>query len=179
MPATDATIVGRVLAGDTEAFGVLVDRYYDRCVRLAAHIVGNHEDAEDAAQETFLRAYRYLASYEERERFSAWLYRVLVNQCRTLLARRRRGETILPDWERSACGVEPEPTAERAALREELARALAQLPADQREALVLRFSDDLTYDEMAAITGSGVSALKMRVQRACARLRALLETSHV
>jgi RNA polymerase sigma-70 factor (ECF subfamily) len=69
--------------------------------------------------------------------------------------------------------------AEQGALRYELSRALAALAPDQREAVVLRFGDDLTYDEMSAITGAGISALKMRVQRACARLRdLLLETSH-
>ena len=180
MPATDAQIVARVLAGDTEAFGVLVDRYHDRCLRLAFHILGNADDAEDAVQDAFLRAYRFLATYAERERFAAWLLRIVVNQCRTALLRRRRSAGALPDWERlTALPDGDDHPADRAALREELARALAQLSAEQREAIALRFGDDLTYDEMAAITGHGVSALKMRVQRACARLRALLETVHV
>lgn len=180
MPLTDAAIVRRVLTGDTEAFGILVERHHDRCVRLALHIIGNREDAEDAVQDTFLRAYRYLGGYRERERFAAWLYRILVNQCRTVLARRRRGETALPEWERAAPDASDEHDAERAALQEELERALALLPPDQREAVVLKFGEDLTYDEMSAITGAGTSALKMRVKRACARLRALLlEDTHV
>jgi RNA polymerase sigma-70 factor (ECF subfamily) len=75
--------------------------------------------------------------------------------------------------------VEEHP-AEREATREELERALARLDPDQREAVVLKFTEDMTYDEMAAVTGVGVSALKMRVQRACKRLRAMLtETNHV
>jgi RNA polymerase sigma-70 factor (ECF subfamily) len=180
MPLTDAAIVRRVLTGDTEAFGVLVERHYDGCVRLALHIVGNREDAEDAAQETFLRAFRYLGGYQERERFAAWLYRILVNQCRSTLARRRRGEAALPEWERATRDADDEHPVERDAMREELARALALLPPDQREAVVLKFGEDLTYDEMATITGAGISALKMRVKRACARLRALLlEGMHV
>jgi RNA polymerase sigma-70 factor (ECF subfamily) len=180
MPLTDAAIVRRILTGDTEAFGVLVERHYDRCVRLALHIIGNREDAEDAVQDTFLRAYRYLGGYRERERFAAWLYRILVNQCRTALARRRRGEVALPEWERAAPDAHGDDQAERAALHEALERALALLPPDQREAVVLKFGEDLTYDEMAAITGAGTSALKMRVKRACARLRALLlEGTHV
>jgi RNA polymerase sigma-70 factor (ECF subfamily) len=180
MPPIDAIIVKRVLTGDVEQFSVLVDRYYDRGVRLAFHIVGNTEDAEDAVQETFLRAYRYLANYEERERFAAWLYRILVNQCRTILARRKRGEAVLPDWERASHPGGTEPSDERMVLRELLAEALTQLAPDQREAIVLRFSEDLTYEEMAAVTGTGVSALKMRVRRACTRLRAFLqEPAHV
>lgn len=179
MAATDAQIVSLVLGGDTEAFGVLVDRYHERCVRLALHILGNREDAEDAVQESFLRAYRYLPGYHEREKFAAWLYRILVNQCRTTMARRERRVLPVAEWEwSSALCIEPA-AAEQGALRDELARALAALAPDQREAVVLRFGDDLTYDEMSAITGAGVSALKMRVQRACARLRELLlEASH-
>lgn len=173
MTAADAQIVRAVLGGDTEAFGVLVDRYQERCLRLALHITGSREDAEDAVQESFLRAYRFLGGYREREKFAAWLYRILVNQCRTLLARRQRLELPMYEWERDAAAA-PGPGAEEGALRAELARALAVLTADQREAVVLRFAEDLTYDEMSAITGLGVSALKMRVQRACTRLRQLL-----
>ncbi len=173
MAVADAQIVKSVLGGDTEAFGVLVDRYQERCLRLAIHIVGSREDAEDAVQESFLRAFRYLGGYREREKFAAWLYRILVNQCRTLLARRRRLELPMAEWEWDVTAVADGAT-ERGALRAELARALALLPPDQREAVVLRFAEDLTYDEMATITGSGISALKMRVQRACARLRRLL-----
>jgi RNA polymerase sigma-70 factor (ECF subfamily) len=173
MAAADARIVSAVLGGDTEAFGVLVDRYQDRCLRLALHIMGSREDAEDAVQESFLRAYRFLGGYREREKFAAWLYRILVNQCRTLLARRQRLELPMAEWEwdiAAATGA----AADEGALRAELARALAVLTPDQREAVVLRFAEDLTYEEMSAITGLGVSALKMRVQRACARLRQLL-----
>lgn len=179
MAASDAQVVSRVLGGDTEAFGVLVDRYHERCVRLALNIVGNREDAEDAAQESFLRAYRYLSGYREREKFAAWLYKILVNQCRTIMARRQRRELPVPEWEWGADVSIEQGSVDQGALRDELARALAMLAPEQREAVVLRFSDDLTYDEMSAITGAGVSALKMRVQRACARLRELLlETSH-
>jgi RNA polymerase sigma-70 factor (ECF subfamily) len=173
MAAADARIVSAVLGGDTEAFGVLVDRYQERCLRLALHITGSREDAEDAVQESFLRAYRFLGGYREREKFAAWLYRILVNQCRTLLARRQRLELPMAGWEWDSAAATGA-AADEGALRVELARALAVLTPDQREAVVLRFAEDLPYEEMSAITGLGVSALKMRVQRACARLRQLL-----
>ncbi|HEY9428102.1 MAG TPA: RNA polymerase sigma factor [Gemmatimonadaceae bacterium] len=179
MAAADAQVVRAVLGGNTEAFGVLVDRYQERCLRLALHILGSREDAEDAVQESFLRAYRYLGGYREREKFAAWLYRILVNQCRTILSRRQRREQPMPDWEWDTTAAVDAEGVERGALRDELARALDALTEDQREAVVLRYADDLTYDEMSAVTGAGVSALKMRVQRACARLRELLlERSH-
>jgi RNA polymerase sigma-70 factor (ECF subfamily) len=168
---TDAAVVRRVLEGDVEAFAILVDRYYDRYARYAVRMVGNREDAEEALQDTFLRAYRSLARYEERERFGAWLFRILVNQCRTALARGRRRERTFPAWEMPASEEHP---AERRALREELDHALAQLGTDQREAVLLKYTEDFSYEEMAMITGTGVSALKMRVKRACARLRELL-----
>jgi len=179
MAAVDAQVVRAVLGGDTEAFGVLVDRYHERCLRLALHILGSREDAEDAVQESFLRAYRYLGGYREREKFAAWLYRILVNQCRTMLARRNRREVPMASWEWDTTAAIDVAGSELGALRDELARALDSLSDDQREAVVLRFAEELTYDEMSAITGAGVSALKMRVQRACTRLRELLlESSH-
>src|SRR6478609_5399371 len=150
---SDRAIIQTVLAGDVEAFAQIVDRHYPRCARIAVRIVGNHEDAEEAVQDAFLRAFKALDDYEDRERFSAWLTRILVNQCRTVLARSKRRDAVFP----------------------ELDRVLDQLPADQREAIVLKYADDLTYQEMSRITGAGESALKMRVQRAFARLRALLQ----
>lgn len=170
---TDRAIIHQVLAGDAEAFARLVDRHYDRCARIAFRVLGNREDAEEAIQDAFLRAFRALGSYEDRERFSAWLTRILVNQCRTVLASSHRREAVFSDLE--VRHAEHYANAdERESEWPEMERALAQLPAEQREAIVLRYADDLTYDEMARVTGAGESALKMRVQRAFARLRVLL-----
>ena len=170
----DRAIIHQVLAGDAEAFARLVDRHYDRCAGIAVRILGNREDAEEAVQDTFLRAFRALGSYEDRERFSPWLTRILVNQCRTVLSKVERREAVFTDLDvqhaEAFANTEDSPYA-----WPDLERALAQLPADQREAIVLRYTDDMTYQEMARVTGAGESALKMRVQRAFARLRGLLE----
>ncbi|MEP6620161.1 MAG: sigma-70 family RNA polymerase sigma factor [bacterium] len=170
---TDRAIIQLVLAGDVEAFSRLVDRHYDRCARIALRILGNREDAEEAIQDAFLRAYRALGSYEDRERFSAWLTRILINQCRTVLARVVRREAVFSDLDLRDAEFYAGSDVKESAWPD-LERALAQLPEDQREAVVLRYADDLTYEEMARITGAGESALKMRVQRAFARLRGLL-----
>ena len=91
---SDRATIDQVLAGDVAAFARLVDHHYDRCARVALRILGNREDAEEVIQDAFLRAFRALASYEDRERFSAWLTRILVNQCRTMLARTHRRESV-------------------------------------------------------------------------------------
>jgi len=171
---TDRAIIQLVLAGDVEAFSRLVDQHYDRCARIAMRILGNREDAEEAVQDAFLRAFRALASYEDRERFSAWLSRILINQCRTIRTRVQRREEVFSHLDLSDAELFADAESVESAWPD-LERALAQLPADQREAVVLRYADDLTYEEMARITGAGESALKMRVQRAFARLRALLQ----
>jgi len=176
---SDLAIINRVLDGDVEAYARLVDRHYQRCARIAVRIVRNHEDAEDALQDAFLRAFNALGDYEERERFSAWLTRIVINQCRTVRARTRRREAMFLDVDPRDLTFAGSPLQGDDAWAD-LEHALAQLPDAQREALVLRYADDLTYEEMARITGAGESALKMRVQRAFARLRALLsEVAHV
>jgi len=175
---TDAAVVERVLAGDADAYAILVDRYYDRFARYAVHMVGNREDAEEAVQDAFVRAYRSLGQYEERERFAAWLFRILMNQCRTVAALGRRRERTFPDVDPGELTLTDAGGAERQELRDRLERALAQLSPEQREAVVLRYGEDLSYDDMAAVTGAGVSALKMRVKRAFARLRELLQEAY-
>src|SRR5215831_13274017 len=87
---TDAMLVRRVLEGDTAAFTTLVDRHAAACTRFATRMLGNREDAEDATQETFLRAYRSLARYEDRQAFRTWLFQILINRCRTAAVRRQR-----------------------------------------------------------------------------------------
>lgn len=176
--SSDAVIVTRVLGGDVEAFGGLVGRYRDRYARYAYHMLGNREDAEEALQDAFTRAYRSLARCEDPERFGAWLFRILVNRCRTMGARRgRRARTFVVD-EIALLEAAEEHPAEQAAWREEIDRALQRLRADQREAFLLKYVEDLGYDEMSVLTGVGVSALKMRVMRACERLRELLSEVH-
>jgi RNA polymerase sigma-70 factor (ECF subfamily) len=137
-------------------------------------MLGNREDAEEALQDAFTRAYRSLARCEDPERFGAWLFRILVNRCRTVGARRgRRSRTFVSDDLALHEAAEEHP-AERNAWREEIDRALSQLRPEQREAFLLKYVEELGYDEMSRLTGAGVSALKMRVMRACDRLRELL-----
>ncbi len=168
---SDAADVQRVLSGDVDAFGRLVDRYYERCARFAVRMLGNRDDAEDALQATFLRAYRSLGKYQERDKFSAWLYRILVNQCRSIAARRSARERVFVREEALLLNAPDRTVAWTGEDEEFVQRVLAELDPLLREAFLLKYIEELSYEEMSQLTGVGVSALKMRVKRACDRLR--------
>jgi RNA polymerase sigma-70 factor (ECF subfamily) len=180
---TDAALVGRVVSGDVDAYSVLVGRYRDRLARYATRMLGDRHEAEEALQDAFVRAYRSLARCETPDRFDSWLFSILVNRCRTAGARAaRRDRTFVRDEATllGAAGSQGSTAleAERGAWREEIERALARLDPVQREAFLLKHVEDLSYEEMAELTGVGVSALKMRVKRACDRLRDLLKEAY-
>jgi RNA polymerase sigma-70 factor (ECF subfamily) len=175
---TDAELVVRTRAGDPDAFGTLVSRYYDACWRFAYHMLGERADAEDVVQDSFLRAYLAIGRYDERDQFRGWLFRILTNQCRNALTSRgRRSRRFVQD--EVALESAPAPPLGLALGVEdaELIRALTQLDPLQREALLLKYAEGLEYGEMSAMTGAGESALKMRVKRGSERLRALLGRS--
>ena len=153
------------------AFTTLALRHTPACLRFAARMLGTREDAEDVTQETLVRAYRALAAYDGRTAFRTWLFTILVNRCRSALTvrvRRRRWFYTDSDAVERVSVPSHEAGTE---LRVELTRALERLPEEQREAFLLKHVEGLEYTEMAAVTGAGVSALKMRVQRACAGLK--------
>jgi RNA polymerase sigma-70 factor (ECF subfamily) len=180
IPAAEPTaaerdrLVRAAQRGDVPAFAALVDAYNARCLRFALHMLGSRADAEDAVQDTFVRVHRALPSYVERETFEPWLFRILANRCRTAGRRERRRAAVLEFGEVPERASDPR-LDESLAWREEIARALATLPAEQREAFLMRHVEDLSYEDMATATGAGISALKMRVKRACHALRRRLE----
>lgn len=171
---SDAALVRRVLHGDPRAFTELVDRHLQPCLRFATRMLGNRHDAEDVTQEALLRAYRALATYDAAGSFRTWLFAILVNRCRTsLLQRSRYVKRVITD-EDAMHGATAVDRAASTELKIEIERAVALLDPDQREAFLLKHVEQLGYDEMAVVTGAGVSALKMRVKRACQRLQELL-----
>jgi RNA polymerase sigma-70 factor, ECF subfamily len=173
--ATDADLVRATLDGDSTAFAELVNRHSRPCIRYATRMLGSREDAEDVAQETWLRAHRALGRYDGRTAFRTWLMSILINRCRTALLRRRRrtARVVFDDAAVARAHVDAPTIA--ADLRLTIERALGELEPGQREAFLLKHVEQLSYDEMAAVTRAGVSALKMRVQRACERLQLLIE----
>lgn len=172
---TDAQLVRSALDGDPTAFAVLADRHAGACLRFAMHMLGSRADAEEVTQDALLRAHHALARYDDHRSFRTWVMGILINRCRTsMLQTRRRSARVVLD----AAAVERaavDSTADVTELRDTIDRALARLEPGQREAFLLKHVEALSYDEMAAATGANISALKMRVQRACEQLRRLLE----
>lgn len=172
---TDATLVRRALDEDPAAFTMLVDRHAPACLRFATRMLGSIEDAEEVTQETLLRVHRSLSSYDAQMSFRTWMMSILVNRCRSaMLHRHRRTARIVLDEEAVKQASVRSP-AHDIELRDAIERALVQLEPVQREAFLLKHVELLSYEEIATVTGVGLSALKMRVQRACDRLQVLLE----
>jgi RNA polymerase sigma-70 factor (ECF subfamily) len=157
-------VVRRILDGDAEAFRILVERYRVAFERYAVAFVGDPDAAADAMQEAFIRAYEALATCRDPDRFGAWFFRILQNQCRTARGRTRAmddvGRVEIASTDRA------DGATERAELAAILEAALASLTAEQREAFVMKHVEGRSYEEMAGLLGVGAEALKMRVHRA-------------
>lgn len=168
----DPTLPVRAKYGDEQAFIKIVEFYYPRCLRFARNMLGSEQDAEEAVQDSFVRVHDSFPRFREDARFDPWLFRILANRCRTLMARNRRHRSLIEygDVPQTA-SAEHEIGADWA---EEVKVVLDSLPAEQREAFLLRHVEDLSYEDISVMTGAGLSALRMRVKRACDALRARL-----
>jgi RNA polymerase sigma-70 factor (ECF subfamily) len=184
MEATDLAAVERTRAGDTAAFRVLVERYGRSVFRLAFRMTGNEFDAEDVVQETFLRAFKQLGSYEVRSSFSTWLYRIAANYSLDLIRSRKRHaarrvvesteeENILdsvkatdPGQDRIYYSVQ---------VKQRLDSALSLLSDQERTAFLLRHFEGKSIEEIGAILDLGVSATKNSIFRAVRKVREALE----
>jgi RNA polymerase sigma-70 factor (ECF subfamily) len=175
MQPSDADLVAAVLGGDVDGFTQLASRYRDAHMRFATRMLGNRFDADDALQSAWLRAFRHLDRCVDPRRFATWMFAIVANECRSAAFRRARRERRIVNDDIALVAAVAADMTERQLVRDEIERALLELDIDQREAFVMKHVEDLSYDEMAVITGVGVSALKMRVKRACERLRELLE----
>jgi RNA polymerase sigma-70 factor (ECF subfamily) len=169
----DAEVITRVLSGDVEAFGILIRRYEPGLHRFATRMLGSADAAADAVAEGLVRAYRHLRGCREPARFRTWVYRIVVNRCKSHLARRPSGDLSLDDLPPLPDPADNAMALERAEQLTLVTRALAALTAEKREAFVLKHVEGLSYEEMAVVTGARVPTLKMRVHRA---REALLES---
>jgi RNA polymerase sigma-70 factor, ECF subfamily len=189
-PATSAAVdpgwdaLARVAAGDVEAFAPLVDSHQERLLRLCERLLGEAEEAHDAAQEVFLKAFRKAADVRPQGQVYTWLYRIAVNHCLNKLRRRKLVRFLR--WEdpaeRDAPAFDPpdgaaDPAAVLDARRQWQAtrQAIAQLPENQRLVLVLVRFEGLSYRQVAEVLGITEGAVESRLFRAMRRIEAAQE----
>jgi RNA polymerase sigma-70 factor (ECF subfamily) len=157
-------------AGNQEAFARLVEIYKRPVYNLAYRMLGSTADAEDAAQETFLRAYAQLGSYDPQRKFSSWLLAITAHYAIDQLRRRRMDvvplDAMAPGRMPPAPVQDPEDAAVETDTRDRIQVLLNRLPADYRLVIALRYWHELSYEEIASVTNSTVSAVKSRLHRA-------------
>lgn len=176
MPSEDAELVTGALAGSESAFRELVLRYQRPVHGLILRMVRDRALAEDLAQEVFIKAFRALDTFDQRRKFSSWLFKIAHNTAIDQL-RRRQVETVpleTPDEEKADLlallpdpkGESPDTLLKRRSLAEAIGTAIGQLRVDYREVVVLRFQEGLAYEEIAEITGLPLGTVKTHLHRA-------------
>jgi RNA polymerase sigma-70 factor (ECF subfamily) len=184
----DALLVERSRSGDTDAFAKLVDRYQQRVFWVARGMLGNDEDARDAAQEAFIRVYRSLERFDLRLKFYTWLYQIVVNLC--IDARRKRArsrtdpidETTHEDADHASTldvspwrpGTHPAQNAQNRELAGQIQKALDKLSDNHRRILVLREVDGLSYEELAELLGISKGTVMSRLFHARQNMQKML-----
>jgi RNA polymerase sigma-70 factor, ECF subfamily len=174
----DRSLVEACLDGDAASFDVLVERHRRQVYQVCYRFVGNHDDASDLAQDVFIRAYRSLRTFKGRSAFGTWLYRIAVNVCLNRVSGRQTVTEPLDAREHEDRAHEQ---PEGAVLRHERAAtvraAIARLPKKQRATMILRIYHELPHEQIAAILGSSVGAVKANFFHALANLKKLLQES--
>ena len=182
----DLCLIERVLGGDRQAFEALVRSHERRVFRITLAVLGQVEDAEDAMQETFIKAYRHLDQFRHESRFTTWLTRIAVNEA--LQRRQARKEHVSLDESAAAqnqeCpqrfepwGADPEKLYTKQELRDLVEKAIRSLPAIYREALILCDVEGMSAKEAAEVLGVNLAALKSRLLRARLMMREALGKS--
>jgi len=175
-------IIGRVLGGDRSAFAGLVEKYKGPIFNLAYRMTGSREDADDLTQETFIRAYQKLYRFDQSKKFFTWLYTIGINLIRNHLKKNIRDVSHLAvadsalEHQMRGYGIgEDDELSDDRMIR--LEKIIQRLPVDLREAIILKFMQDLTFVEVANVTGDSVSAVKMRIYRGLEKIKQMMETA--
>ena len=166
--ANDADLVQRSLRGDLAAFEALVEEYQRVLFTVAYRMLGDYEDARDATQNTFIKVFQKLGTFDQQQRFFSWIYRILVNEC--LNARRGRPVAMESGEREAPASARPDGPLDAAERRQEVRRAVLALPHDYREVIVLRHFGGLSYEEMAEALQIPVRTVKSRLYTARQRL---------
>ena len=184
MECNDLGLVARTRAGDTDAFRVLVERHSRALFRVAYRMTGNQQDAEDVVQDTFLRAFKQIARFDERASFGTWLYRIAVNCSLDLVRSRKRRNELAPTVDSEmddptltlpSLSPTPDRIAMSGEVRDRVADAMSELSASERTAFVLRHFEGMCIEEVSRVLGCQPGAAKHSVFRAVQKLRRALE----
>jgi RNA polymerase sigma-70 factor (ECF subfamily) len=184
MTRTDEELVASATAGDTSSFNELVSRWERPIYALAYRTLGREEDARDVVQEAFLRAYRGLKGFKGQAKFSSWLYRITLNLCRDWIRRERRTPIVATPEGTDPVDLADEhlsPTESvedlvaRREMSEAVAKAMAELPEEQRTAIMLKEYHGLTFQEIAEMLNCPLSTVKTRLYQGLSVLRRRLE----
>ena len=175
----ETDVIEAVCRGETQSYGLLVAKYKKPLFNLAFRMTGSYEDADDLAQESFMRAFQALHRFDRKKPFFTWLYTITLNLIKNHLKRKGRVvfEEVREDVLVKGC-VPDEGSCSTMAEENPIAAVetcMQKLPHDLREALVLRFYQDLPFDAVAEILHLSLSAAKMRVYRGLERLREMME----
>ena len=183
-PGWDA--LARVAAGETDAFADLVALHQERLLRLCERLLGDVEEARDAAQEVFLKAFRKAGDFRPQGQVYTWLYRIAVNHCLNKLRRRRlvrflrweepAGDADAPRFDPPDGAADPAAALEARRRWQATRRAIGALPAGQRAVLVLARFEGLSYRQIAEVLGITEGAVESRLVRAMRRVEAVQET---
>lgn len=169
LEAWESEAIRSCQAGSSEAFARLVEHYRQWVFALIFRWVGRQEVAEDMVQEVFLKAYAKIKNFRGEAKFSSWLYQIARNRCLDYWRSREFRNAELKDFEppveRLALSPQSEEALQQMQAQRSLRRALGTLPTHYREALTMRYLHELSYAEMAELSGEGISNLKMRVLR--------------
>jgi RNA polymerase sigma-70 factor (ECF subfamily) len=185
MLATDEELVTRATAGDLDSFNQLVARWERPIYALAYRTLGREEDARDVVQDAFLRAFRGLKGFKGEAKFSSWLYRITLNLCRDWIRKQRRAPLIqVPEGDGDAIDMaeqlpSPDESVEdlvaRRQMSDAVARAMADLPEEQRSTILLKEYHGLTFQEIAEMLDCPLSTVKTRLYQGLTVLRRRLE----
>ena len=176
----DELLLRRAQNGDPEAFGQLMEPLEQLVWRVCWHYTGNREAAEDCGQEAMIRIWRNLANYRGECALESWVYRIAANCCMDWLRKKKRDKSVSlePMREQGFDPADTSPGTEEQVVakdeRQRLREAIAQLPDDQREALILTQLEKIPYEEVAQSLGISEGTVKSRVNRAKARLKEIL-----
>ena len=176
----DHEIVARCRGGDREAFAILVQKYQSKVLTLVARILDHHGEAEDIAQDVFIKVFQSLHEFRGASRFSTWLYRITVNHCLNHLRRRTRQQQTLvvtepEDWMQESPTSNPYRTLEQKECWALVQAKLQALTPEHRTIILLRDFEGLSYEEIADVLQVESGTVKSRLHRARMELKALLE----